>query len=336
MCQPVDVVAVGAALGLAFVLGVSVAPNAAAALVVSRTAGWHQALAFSFVLHAVGALVGGTAVAVTVNGLVRVGRGDIAVVYTVASVSAVAFVVVAGRLGIPASATYGMIGGLVGSALVAAGWDAIHWGGIAGGRPVGVLGVAAGLVLSPALGVAGGALVRGALGRALARGTRRLLGPIRGGIWVSAGLVAVSDGINDGQKAMGLGAGALLASGSVSTFAIPLWLRCAVAVTLAAGTVFGGGRIIRRVATGYYRPSPVDSLAAEVAAAAVIFGAAALGAPVSTSETVAASVVGVGADRHPRHVRWAGVAATLTAWAITVPACAVLGAVVYACATLFR
>jgi inorganic phosphate transporter, PiT family len=336
VCQPVEVVAVGAALGLAFVLGISVSPNAAAALVVSRAASWHQALAYSFLLHAGGVLVGGTAVAVTVNGLVRVGRGDVALVYAVASVSAIAFVTVAGRLGIPASATYGMIGGLVGAALVAAGWGAIHWGGLAGGRPVGVLGVAAGLVLSPLLGVAGGAAVRSVLGRALARGTRRLLGPIRGGIWASAGLVAVSDGINDGQKAMGLGAGALLASGSLSTFAIPLWLRGAVAVALAAGTVLGGGRIIRRVATGYYRPTPLDALAAEVAAATVILGAAALGAPVSTSETVAASVVGAGADRHPRHVRWAAVAATLTAWAITVPSCAILGAVIYACATLLR
>ena len=336
MFQPVDIVAVGAALGLAFVLGISVAPNAAAALVVSRTAGWHQALAFSFLLHAVGVLIGGTAVAVTVNGLVRVGRGDVALVYSVASLAAVAFVVVAGRLGIPASATYGMIGGLVGAAVVAAGWHAIHWGGVADWRPVGVLGVAAGLVLSPALGVAGGGLVRSGLGRALARGTRRLLGPIRGGIWVSAGLVAVSDGINDGQKAMGLATGALLAEGSISTFAIPLWLRGAVALSLAAGTVLGGGRIIRRVATGYYRPTLLDSLAAEVAAAAVILGAAAVGAPVSTSETVAASVVGVGADRHPRHVRWAGVVATLSAWAVTVPSCAILGAAVYACANLLR
>ena len=109
-----------------------------------------------------------------------------------------------------------------------------------------------------------------------------------------------------------------------------------MALVLATGTVLGGGRIIRRVATGYYRPTPVDSLAAEVTAAAVILGAAALGAPVSTSETVAASVVGVGADRHPRHVRWAGVAATLSAWAITVPSCALLGAAIYACANLFR
>ena len=66
----------------------------------------------------------------------------------------------------------------------------------------------------------------------------------------------------------------------------------------------------------------------------MILAAAVLGAPVSTSETVAASVVGVGADRHPRHVRWAVVAETLSAWGITVPACAALGALFYLCARL--
>ena len=199
-----------------------------------------------------------------------------------------------------------------------------------------MVGVAVSLVLSLALGLAGGYVVRSALGRALSRGTRRLLEPIRGGVWVAAGLVAVSDGVNDGQKAMGIAAGALVASGSLATFSIPFWLRVAVASALALGTAVGGGRIIRRVATGYYRPGPVDAFSAEVSAAVVIFGAATLGAPVSTSETVAASVVGAGADQNPRHVRWAGVAATVSAWAFTVPSCAVLAAIAYSCETLFR
>jgi PiT family inorganic phosphate transporter len=332
----VEVVAVAAALGLAFVLGVSDAPNATAAIVVSRAAGWGPALAFSSVLHAAGVLAGGTAVAVTINGLVHVPRGDVSYVYAAGGTASIAFVLVAQRLSIPSSATYGLVGGLVGAGLVASGHHAIHWGGFTGGRPEGVIGVAVSLVLSPAFGVAGGMLVRAGIGRVLARGTRRLLGPVRGGIWLAAGAVAVSDGLNDGQKAMGLATGALVASGSLATFSIPLWLRGAVAASLALGTAIGGGRIIRRVATGYFRPTPVDALAAEIAAASVIFGAAAIGAPVSTSETVAAGVVGVGADRHPRHVRWAGVAATLSAWLVTVPSCAALGALLFGCANLFR
>ena len=188
--------------------------------------------------------------------------------------------------------------------------------------------------MSPVLGLVCGAALRGALTRVLRRGTRRFLGPVRGGIWVAAAFVALSDGANDGQKAMGLAAATLLATGSLDHFRIPLWVRAAAALVLALGTAVGGGRVIRRVGTGYFRPSPIDALAAQVSAAGVILAAAVLGAPVSTSETVAASVVGVGADRHPRHVRWAVVAETLSAWGITVPACAALGALFYLCARL--
>ena len=330
-----DVVAIAAALGLAFVLGVSDAPNASAALVVSRAAGWRTALTFSFAFHALGALAGGTAVAVTVSSLVHAGAGHLPSVYAAAALAAVGFVTVAARRGIPASATYGLIGGLVGAALAADGWGAIHWGGIEGHKPAGVLGALIGLVASPLLGLAAGWVLRAALTRGLGRGTRRLLRPVRGGIWVAAGFVALSDGANDGQKSMGVIAAVLVATGSIDHFHIPVWVRVTVALSLALGTVVGGGRVIRRVGTGYYRPSPIDALAAQVSAAGVILGAGFLGAPVSTSETVAASVVGVGADRHPRHVRWAVVAGTLSTWGTTLPGCALLGALFYLCARVF-
>src|SRR3989442_2394098 len=178
-----DVVAIVAALGLAFVLGVSDAANASAALVVSRAAGWRTALAFSFVFHALGALAGGTAVAVTVSSLVHASPHVLPSAYAAAALAAVGFVTVAARRGIPASATYGMLGGLIGAAPVAGGFGAIHWGGIRDHRPVGVVGALIGLVVSPVLGLVCGAALRGALTRVLRRGTRRFLGPVRGGVW---------------------------------------------------------------------------------------------------------------------------------------------------------
>jgi phosphate/sulfate permease len=99
----VDAVAIAAALGLAFVLGISDAPNASAALVVSRAAGWRSALTFSFVFHAIGALAGGTAVAVTISSLVHARSGVLPSVYAAAALAAVGFVTVAAHRGVPAS-----------------------------------------------------------------------------------------------------------------------------------------------------------------------------------------------------------------------------------------
>jgi PiT family inorganic phosphate transporter len=330
----VDVVAIAAALGLALVLGISSAPNAASALVASRAASWRVALGYSFLLHAIGALLGGTAVALTIARLVSVPDDEVASVYAAGSIAAIAFVAVAARLGLPTSATHGLVGGLAGAALAEGGVHAVHWGGFDGFRPIGVLGILAALVLSPIVGLAAGWATRRVAVRALARGTRRLLGPVRGGIWVAAGAVAVSDGTNDGQKAMGVAAATLLATGAIDSFEIPTSVRWSVALVFALGTVVGGGRVVRRVGRGYFRPTPVDSLASQTSAAAVILGSTAVGAPVSTSTVVTAAVVGVGADRHPRHVRWAGVADTISAWFLTIPVCAILGALLYGCATL--
>ena len=329
-----EVVAIGAALGLALVLGISSAPNAASALVASRTAPWRVALGYSFVLHALGALLGGTAVALTIAGLVAVPDDEVAAVYASGCFATISFVAVGARLGLPTSATHGLIGGLAGAGLAAGGVHAVNWGGFHGIHPVGVVGALAVLVLSPVVGLAAGWASRRVAVRALSRGTRRMLGPVRGGIWVSAGAVALSDGTNDGQKAMGVAATTLLATGAIDTFEIPPSVRWSVALVFALGTVVGGGRVVRRVGRGYFRPTPVDSLASQASAAAVILGATAVGAPVSTSTVVTSAVVGVGADRHPRHVRWAGVADTISAWFLTVPVCAILGALLYLCASL--
>lgn len=329
-----EVAAIVAAVGLAFVFGTSDAPNATSALVAARAAPWHAALAFSFALHALGALAGGTAVALTMTTLIHVPTNDLPSVIAAACLASIVFVAGAARLGIPTSATYGLIGSLVGGALVVGGPHDIRWGGFHGLRPYGVLGTLAGVILSPIVGVAVGWAARRAAIRATARATRRVLRPVRGAIWLAAGLVALSDGTNDGQKAMGVSAAVLVAAGSLHRFVIPLWLRVAVALALALGTVAGGGRVVRRVVRGYYRPGPLDSLAAQVSSAGVILGAAAVGAPVSTSTVVASSVVGAGADRHPRHVRWEGVVQTISAWFLTVPACGLMAAVFVACQRL--
>jgi len=125
---------------------------------------------------------------------------------------------------------------------------------------------------------------------------------------------------------MGLITALLVAAGTIQTFAVPFWVMALVALVLATGTAAGGRRIVRTVSSRFYRGGLLDGLAAQTASAIVILGAGTLGAPVSTSSVVASGMVGVGAARRRRHVHWPTVRLVLTAWVITAPACAVIGA----------
>ena len=266
--------------------------------------------------------------------LVRVPPSAVPGTYLAGGIATIGFTWLATRRGIPVSASIGLVGGLAGAAAVVGGWTAVGWGGLHGWRPYGVIGTLAAVLVSPLLGV----VVAGALRRALEpvaqRATRSSLRPMRGLIWLTAGLVAVADGSNDGQKAMGLVTGLLVASGALSRFSVPPWVTAVVAVVLATGTALGGRQIIRTVSSRFYGGGPLDGLAAQAGSALVILGASYAGAPVSTSTIVASGMVGVGAVRRRRHVRWPTVSRVVAAWLVTVPACALIGASLVALARL--
>jgi hypothetical protein len=127
----------------------------------------------------------------------------------------------------------------------------------------------------------------------LHRAARETLRWVRGAIWLTAGLVGVADGSNDGQKAMGLATALLVAAGTIHSFAVPFWVTALVALVLATGTAAGGRRVVRTVSSRLYRGGPLDGLAAQGASAVAILGAASLGAPVSSSTVLASSMIGV-------------------------------------------
>ena len=145
---------------------------------------------------------------------------------------------------------------------------------------------------------------------------------------MSAGL-AFSHGANDAQKAVGLLAALLVADGRLASPSAPTWAVLGCAAALTAGTAIGGWRIVKKVGRGIYRIQPAEGLASQAASAGVIFGASLAGAPVSTSQVVASSIVGVGGGRRRwRHVRWAAVGDMGVAWVLTIPATAVLGGLI--------
>jgi PiT family inorganic phosphate transporter len=313
-------------VAFAFMLGVSDAPNASAALIVSRAASYRAAMTFSFAAHLAGGLVAGEAVAQTISGLVHMAPAEIPGTYLAGGVASLVFTLALTRRGIPVSASIALVGGLAGAAAVQAGWRAVGWGGLHGLRPYGVLGSLLAIFLSPVLGGFAAAGLRRCLGAVIPRASRDVGRSLRGMIWLTAGLVGLADGSNDGQKAMGLATSLLVAAGTIRSFAVPFWMMALVALVLASGTAAGGRRIVRTVSSRFYRGGLLDSLAAQTASAAVVLGAASLGAPVSTSTVVASSMVGVGAARRRRHVHWPTVRSVVSAWVITAPVCAVLGA----------
>ena len=154
-----------------------------------------------------------------------------------------------------------------------------------------------------------------------------------------AAWVAISDGTNDGQKAMGIMAVAVASGYSAGYSAndmggghgivISWWIKVLCGAALAVATAIGGRRIIKTVARGLYHGGPIEGVTTQAAAAAVIFGSALLGFPVSTSSVVTSGMVGAGMVKRRHHVRWREVTNVAWAWILTVPVCAIFGFVLF-------
>jgi PiT family inorganic phosphate transporter len=315
------VAVVGIALTFALTNGFHDSANAIAALVATKAARPATALALAGACHLLGPLLLGTAVADTVGGVVHPARSKSIAVVGAALTAAIAWGLLTWWKGLPASSSHALVGGLVGASAMASGWGSVHWGGWSGAHVSGVAGVLAALAISPVLGLAGGTLLVQLLRRALRKATRRVARPLRRAEWATASLLALSHGANDAAKTMGVITLVLVAHGDRSSFSVRLWVKVATAAAM------GGWRIVRTVGRGIYRLGPLEGLASQSCSAGVILSAAVIGAPVSTTHVVAASVMGVGLGERRRHVRWRVAREIGSAWILTLPVCGALGAV---------
>jgi PiT family inorganic phosphate transporter len=228
--------------------------------------------------------------------------------------------------GLPSSSTHALVGGLVGAAVAAGGVDAVNWGSFQGWRPTGVLGTLVALALSPVVGAGAAYVFIRAARRGLRRATRRVDGPLRDAQWLTSGLLALGQGANDAQKSIGVIVAVLFAKGSISSLHAPFLATLGAALAMAGGTLLGGWGIVRTIGRRIYELRPLDSLASQSSSAAVILTASFAGAPISGTHVVATSVVGVGAGRRWRRIRWVVVREIGVAWLTTIPASAVLAA----------
>ncbi|WP_313676538.1 inorganic phosphate transporter [Mycolicibacterium sp.] len=325
------VVAIGFAVAFALTNGFHDASNAIATLVATRGATPGQAVALSAVCNMAGALLLGTAVADTIGKIVTVPQGQMVAVVGAGLAGATVWNLLTWWLGIPSSSGHALVGGLVGAAVAdgvisgSGGLESVQWGGFHGWHPTGVIGVLVALFISPPLGFAVAFVLLRFLRLVSRRWTTRWIAPVRGGGWIAAAGLSFSHGGNDAQKSMGVIAVLLLASGHTSTMSVPLWAKVLTGLALTMGTALGGWRIVKTIGHRIFSLTPLDSFASQASSASVILGASLLGAPVSTTQVVASSVVGVGGGRRRwKHVRWEIVREMGIAWLTTIPAAALL------------
>ena len=323
-------IAVSFALAFAVTNGLHDAANAIATLVATRAAAPGPAIVLSAVFNLLGAFLVGTAVADTIAGIVTLGGEEAVAAIGAGTLAAVLWNLQTWSRGLPSSSGHALVGGLVGAALAAGGVDAVQWGGLEGWKPVGVFGVLIALAVSPLIGLAFGFGAIRLSRAALRRATGRIRRAIDWSQWgMSAGL-SFSHGANDAQKAMGIVGALLVADGELDTFGVPLWATLTCGVALTVGTLLGGWRIVWTIGRRIFRLASLDAFSSQAASTVVILGSSFAGAPVSTTQVVASSVVGIGGGRRRwRHVRWVVVRDMASAWVLTLPVTAVLGAVTF-------
>ncbi|MGC4064361.1 MAG: inorganic phosphate transporter [Polyangiaceae bacterium] len=138
--------------------------------------------------------------------------------------------------------------------------------------------------------------------------------------------MALSHGLNDAQKTMGIITLALFADHAIPSPDVPNWVKLACAIVMGLGTFAGGKRIIKTLGSKIAKLSPVDGFSAQTAGAGVLQLAAHFGLPVSTTHVVTATIMGVGATRSVKAVRWGVTRNILYAWVLTLPISGALGA----------
>ena len=310
------------AIAFDYVNGFHDTANAIATSVATRALAPRYAILMATAFNFIGAFAG-TAVAKTIaSGLVNE-ETTTQVVIAAALIGAIIWNLITWQQGLPSSSSHGLIGGLLGATIVAAGTGALNINGI-------VNKVLIPMVTSPLLGfflafvlmVTLYWVFRSSKRKPMARRFRRLqVG--------SAAFMAFAHGSNDAQKTMGIITLALLSAGVIEDFTVPTWVIVVSATALSLGTAVGGWRIMHTMGQRVAKLEPVHGFAAETTAASILLGTAELGMPVSTTQVISGAIMGVGSSQGLRHVRWGVARRILVAWVLTLPAAGIIAAIAW-------
>lgn len=318
-------VVIVAALGFDYTNGFHDAANAVATVISTRALTPRVALGVAAVGNLVGAFLGQGVAETVGSGLVTlpVARSSLGVLLA-GVLAAIAWNLLTWYFGLPSSSSHALFGGLVGATVLASG-GVVHWASI-------VAKVLVPTVLSPTVGLGCGFLAMLAVLWTCRNGNPvRLNRGFQMAQRISAATMAVGHGMQDAAKTQGIIVLTLVTGGFGGRHGqVPLWVLVISAVVLAAGTFSGGWRIIRTLGRRVIHMGPSEGFAAETVASGVLCANALLWqAPISTTHTITAAIVGVGTTKRLSAVRW-GVARTIVmAWLCTFPAAGILAGLIF-------
>jgi len=319
------VAVVAVALFFDFTNGFHDTANAIATSVSTRALSPRAAVLSAAVLNFAGAFVFLQVAATVATGIVNPDVITLEVVLA-GLVGAITWNLITWYLALPSSSSHALIGGILGSAIAATGFDVVNWEGLKEKVLIPSL-------LAPLLGLIGAAalmtvllwIIRKRAPGIVNRVFRRLQ-------LVSGGFVAFTHGTNDAQKTMGIITLALISSGHLEAepFHVPTWVIVSAAAAMAAGTYAGGWRIIKTLGTRVAKLDPPQGFAAQTSTAVILWLTARYGFPVSTTHTISGSVLGAGASTRFSAVRWGVAGNIILAWILTIPCAAGVGALMEA------
>lgn len=310
------------ALVFDFINGFHDTANAIATCVSTRAIRPGVAIVGTAILNFLGAMIS-TGVAKTIGGDIVVSPTLVNEMIIIAGlVGAIIWNLLTWWVGMPSSSSHALIGGMIGAIIVSAGVAALNgWG---------ILKIVLSLIISPV-----SAIITGFIIMKIIFAVCHSFKPAKVNLAanrlqvVSAALMAFSHGSNDAQKSMGIITLALVSGGFITILEVPDLVKFLCALSMALGTSVGGWKIIRTVGGKIFKMHPVHGFAADLNSAVVIFSATLLHLPVSTTHVVSGSIMGVGSAQRVKAVHWSVARQMVTAWVMTIPCTAVMGALSY-------
>jgi inorganic phosphate transporter, PiT family len=325
------IVIIGVALSFDYVNGFHDAANSIATVVSTRVLRPMTAVAWAAFWNFIAFVVFGTAVADTIGkGTIDISMVSSLDVILAALIGAIAWDLLTWYFGLPTSSSHALVGGLAGAAVAYGGFDTLI--------APGLWKIAIFIVLSPLIGMILAVIMMNVVLWITQKVTLHTSVGLHQANWlfrklqlVSAAAYSLGHGANDAQKTMGVIAAIVLIDKGlpVEEFEVETWMVLSAHAAIALGTLSGGWRIVHTLGSKLTRLQPVGGFAAETAAAATLFGTAAVGVPVSTTHTITGAIIGVGTTNRFSAIRWGLTGKVVYAWILTIPGSALIAALSY-------